>query len=364
MKLLWLQIIVFLFSIHNAEAQNISWFYGTWYGETYFPNGPITKRIIVRMNVTKVRGNTFTATMANLYPNDTTIRLERELTGKIIKRKLIVTHSEETYIRDPRTRNFWQDCSSCPTISDFSITNSDVVIKITTTNCSDICNGETIFKRDTSHFDLSSKIELAKWFVLPAKNTITKVDKKKNDSLIITERKPILKDSVITNSNAKKQVVNQPGKPVKKDTTKEFFAKRLLVVKDTSAAVLQTKKDTIPEALTDRKTNLVNTYQVTSPHIIIQLFDNAEIDGDMVSVFHNGQRIVERQTLTHKAITYSIDASAKNKHHEFVMVAENLGLTPPNTALMRITAGNQKFELEISSDFNNNAEIAIDYTGE
>ena len=121
--------------------------------------------------------------------------------------------------------------------------------------------------------------------------------------------------------------------------------------------------DTIRHELTNRATNLIKTFSVSSPNIVVQLYDNAEIDGDVVSVFHNGKLIADHQSLTHKAITLHITATRQSKHHEFVMVAENLGLIPPNTALMRITAGDQKFEVEISSDFENNAKINIDYTG-
>ena len=122
-------------------------------------------------------------------------------------------------------------------------------------------------------------------------------------------------------------------------------------------------KDTIPAAIIQRDTKLITTYQVSSPHINVQLFDNGEIDYDAVSVYYNGRLIINNQTLTHKAINFSIDASAVNRHHEFILIAETEGMIPPNTALMRITAGNQHYELEVSSNTKRNAKIAIDYTG-
>src|SRR3954449_6695411 len=36
-------------------------------------------------------------------------------------------------------------------------------------------------------------------------------------------------------------------------------------------------KDTIPAAITQRTNNLVTTYQVSSPHIVVQLFDEGQI---------------------------------------------------------------------------------------
>ena len=363
MKLL-VMLLILSFCIGDAEAQNTSWFYGTWNGETYFPNGPITRRIIIKLQVTSLSGNRFTAKLDNFYPNDTTVRLEREVAGTIANKNFVITSNEETYIRDPRTQNFWYDCTQCPMQSVFSINSDKVEIKITTINCGDVCNGETVFTRDTSDLDPAQKIQLAKWLGLPANLPVVKEPEKKKDTAIAIAKptiQPARKDSIITKPISRKDTAKMISKPVKKDTT--TIAATVLKT-DTAVRPAIAQKDTVPNALTDRTTNLIKTYQVTSPHITIQLYDNAEIDGDIVSVYHNGKLIIDHQTLTHKAITLTINASPQSRHHEFVMIAENLGLIPPNTALMRITAGGQKFEVEISSDFDNNAKIAIDYIGE
>ena len=364
MKLLLL--LIFLLSVSYSEAQNTSWFHGTWRGETYFPNGPITKRIIITMEVTKLTGNDFTATIANLYPNDTTVRLERVVTGKIVKKQLVIVSNEQTYIRDARTQSFWNDCTSCATQSNFSIGGGKLEIKISTVNCSNECDGETVFSRDTSDLDSTQKIQLANWLGLPVNKPVATDAKTKPDSAIAIKKALPAKDTAMAKKIKKDTIaaIVKSTKIIKKDTTQIAAVKRNQTKKDTLIPPLLPQKDTLPTALSTRTTNLINTFSVTSPHIVLQLYDNAEIDGDMVSVYHNGKLIVDHQTLTHKAITLTINATAADAHHEFVMVAENLGLTPPNTALLRITAGSQKFELELASDFDNNAKIAIDYTGE
>jgi hypothetical protein len=132
----------------------------------------------------------------------------------------------------------------------------------------------------------------------------------------------------------------------------------------TTPAMPSPVKDTIPSAITQRSTSLITTYQVSSPHIEVQLFDNGQIDGDAVSVYYNGKIITNNQTLTHKAITFTLEASSASRHHEFILISENEGSVPPNTALMRIKAGSQQFELTVSSNSVHNAKIAIDYIGE
>ncbi|HEY2727310.1 MAG TPA: hypothetical protein VGI61_09065 [Parafilimonas sp.] len=117
------------------------------------------------------------------------------------------------------------------------------------------------------------------------------------------------------------------------------------------------------KALTSRNSILLQTYHINSPDILIELFDNGEIDGDRVSVYHNNTIIVSNQTLGIKPITLNIHADTANREHEFVLVAENLGSIPPNSALMRITAGKQIYKLTVNTDMKTNARIVFYYDG-
>jgi hypothetical protein len=119
----------------------------------------------------------------------------------------------------------------------------------------------------------------------------------------------------------------------------------------------------VEKALTSRTNVLLQTYHITSPDILIELFDNGEIDGDRVSVYHNNEIIVNNQTLGTKAITLNIHADTANREHEFVLTAENLGSIPPNSALMRITAGKQIYKLSVNTDMKTNARIVFYYDG-
>jgi hypothetical protein len=112
-----------------------------------------------------------------------------------------------------------------------------------------------------------------------------------------------------------------------------------------------------------RETELIRTYQVDSPHIQVDLFDNGEIDQDIVSVYYNGQLIINHVTLTDTALSFHIEASAAHRYHEFILIAENEGSIPPNTALMRIKAGRQQYKLTVSTSSTKNAKVAIDYLG-
>ncbi len=117
----------------------------------------------------------------------------------------------------------------------------------------------------------------------------------------------------------------------------------------------------VPKDLKERSNNLVKTLITSSPDIKIELFDNGEIDGDTITVYDNNQVIAYRQGLTNKPITLNIKASEFVPVHEFVMVANNLGSIPPNTALMVVTTGGKRYEVFMSADEKKNAKVVIRY---
>ena len=94
--------------------------------------------------------------------------------------------------------------------------------------------------------------------------------------------------------------------------------------------------------------------------MVIDLYDNGEIDGDTVSVYHNNTLIVSRARLSAKAISFRFPVDGAHPHHELVMVANNLGSIPPNTSLMIITAKDKRYEVFISSSEQKNAKVVID----
>jgi hypothetical protein len=135
------------------------------------------------------------------------------------------------------------------------------------------------------------------------------------------------------------------------------------VTKKAVAPGTDSAKTSTVKAFETRTNVLLQSYHITNPDILVELFDNAEIDGDRVSVYHNNVLIVNNQTLTHEPITFKIHADSSNRVHEFVMIAENLGTIPPNTALMRITVGTQTYKLGVKTDLQTNAKIVFYYDG-
>jgi hypothetical protein len=112
--------------------------------------------------------------------------------------------------------------------------------------------------------------------------------------------------------------------------------------------------------LQPREKELVQTYKLDTSTIKIDLYDNAEIDDDTVSLFLNNTLLLYKKRLTDKALTLSVQAFP-GIEYELMMYADNLGRIPPNTALMVITSGTKKYELRVASSEQKSAVVKFVY---
>jgi hypothetical protein len=105
-----------------------------------------------------------------------------------------------------------------------------------------------------------------------------------------------------------------------------------------------------------RSTDLIKTIEIDNSTFKIDLYDNGDIDGDSISVFYNGKLLLSHKRLSDKPITLTLDAPV-GKEMELTMYADNLGIIPPNTALMVITDGDKRYEVRIASDLKKSGTI-------
>lgn len=106
-----------------------------------------------------------------------------------------------------------------------------------------------------------------------------------------------------------------------------------------------------------RKNTVIKTIEVDSKTIKVDLYDNGDIDGDFISLFYNGKLLLSNKKLTDKAITLNLDIDDEKGVNELLMYAENLGSIPPNTALMVVTDGTNRYEVRITSDLEKSGVI-------
>jgi hypothetical protein len=115
-----------------------------------------------------------------------------------------------------------------------------------------------------------------------------------------------------------------------------------------------------PLVLKTRDNPLVRRIETEASEIKIELYDNGEIDGDTISIYHNNELIRSHMRLSQKPISVAISVNPSQPHHEIVMVAENLGSIPPNTSVMIITTASNRYQVLISSSEQKNAKVVFD----
>ena len=120
-----------------------------------------------------------------------------------------------------------------------------------------------------------------------------------------------------------------------------------------------TVKKTIEEEFKIREKVIATDIPITGDSIELSFYDNAEIDGDSISLFLNNKLIFQHIRLTAAAYTIKLPVSELNETNELVMVAENLGSIPPNTSYMLAIVNNRRYEAMLKSTEETSAVIKL-----
>jgi hypothetical protein len=120
-------------------------------------------------------------------------------------------------------------------------------------------------------------------------------------------------------------------------------------------------KPNLPRTYLERKNELVREIKVDTGTIRLDFYDNGVVDGDTISVYINDMPVVSNKILSAKPVSASVRVDLQRRVQEVVMVGENMGSIPPNTALMIINAGDKRYQLYLTSDDRKNALVRFIY---
>jgi hypothetical protein len=101
--------------------------------------------------------------------------------------------------------------------------------------------------------------------------------------------------------------------------------------------------------------------KVDTGSIRLDFYDNAIVDGDSITVLVDNQVVFSHQRLTEKPLTTFVRVDLDSPFHEVEMIAENLGSIPPNTAILIITAGENRHQLTLNSTETKSAKVRFVY---
>jgi hypothetical protein len=224
--------------------------------------------------------------------------------------------------------------------------------------------------------------------------TVVEIKSKENESESISKQ-VAMTDRKITENKSNTQLVNpelktQNAEPSKttvvisipeKNSTKEATPKEVKQtavketqsgeIKATAAAnnIAETKaqvKTTEPEKLIalpsvieKRVNNTIQTVSVASDSLVLSFYDNGVVDGDSISVYVNGENVISKVKLKEAAVKKTIYLGNENAETKLTLVAENLGSIPPNTGLLIIQDGTDRYQIRFSADMETNASVII-----
>jgi hypothetical protein len=181
----------------------------------------------------------------------------------------------------------------------------------------------------------------------------------------ISTNKQLIKAN--NNTSSIKQKINKPKNQniiTKKDNLDSVAVTIIPEPKKEPKVEQSSAKIILPasiDVLTDRENKLANKVYVDAKEIIIEFYDNGEVDNDTISVYKDNQLVINRGRLSTKPIVLTLKFDDVNTFYELITVAENLGDIPPNTALMVINYGRKREEIFLTSDEKRNAKVIIEY---
>ena len=187
------------------------------------------------------------------------------------------------------------------------------------------------------------------------KDTVAKI------TPVVAIKDTIAKKVVATKPVAKKDtVVAEPMivTQAKQAATNELSKEEILKALD-SLAKLKIEQERIVAYLTLRINNKPIDVYVSSDSVTVELYDNGVHDQDSVSVIYNNRIVVDRQELkVNQPIKFKLKVDSNMKNNELVMVAENLGTEPPNTAVMFITEkSGKRQQIILNTDMTHNGVV-------
>jgi len=170
---------------------------------------------------------------------------------------------------------------------------------------------------------------------LPVKPAEELIGIKEETPKIIATEKPTQKETVppekINPVIEKPQPVVKPAEPLKAPTIEEKFVTRQKV--------------------------FIKEIPVSGDSIELRFYDNAEIDGDSISLFLNDKLLFQHIKLTANAYAIKLAVQDLNERNELVMVAENMGAIPPNTSYMVAIVNGHRQDAYLASTEGSSAMI-------
>jgi len=276
---------------------------------------------------------------------------------KIAVKKIILNRKDSVFnISDDKLvyNNFTTRSRSIKTFCELSIKMVDTIMVLSGpfhTRTRDLRAGDE---------DLSTgTITLQKQNRQAQTRLISKLDSLKlSNTLAFSNPEAIIKEKPIV-AVSEKEAPAVAGNPVK--DLKAVKVQQQVGFENTASTIPNNQK-TIGAAaeIALRKTEAIRTIDFKSDSLVLVLYDNGIVDGDTVSVVLNDEVIIPKQGLTEQAYRKVIKIPpSMGDSLQLVIYAENLGSIPPNSGLLIIEDGSDRYEVGFMGDMTKSPAVIL-----
>ncbi len=104
----------------------------------------------------------------------------------------------------------------------------------------------------------------------------------------------------------------------------------------------------LPKEFEGRRISYVKNLTFDTERLKVKVWDHQEEDGDIVSIYLNGNLVLSKHLLTNSQQEFDIELDSE-KPNDFLLYAHNLGEVSPNTVSVEITSDKKSEKMTLNS---------------
>ncbi len=135
-----------------------------------------------------------------------------------------------------------------------------------------------------------------------------------------------------------------------------FSQSKELPRRRTSSSIKSPTKNSAQRKNVLRDLDMLNKFRFKDDSVMIKIFNNGMIDGDVISLIVNVNIVFEKIKLTTNPLSYELMASCASQF-QIECYSDNLGEIPPNTGLITISSASKTSEVLLSSDLKSRLSL-------
>lgn len=202
---------------------------------------------------------------------------------------------------------------------------------------------------DFVHFNIGYEFPLKKWDPKDKMDKKADKDRKAQNKQVETQRKE--------EEKARLKAEKEEGERVKSEA--KALAKQQEVEKNKEE--LKTDASGTPKELEGRKISVQQEFEVATSEIKLEIWDDgAEIDGDSIKIYFNGEWIVTDFGLTKEKQFITLQLNEKGKNY-LIVYAINEGVHPPNTAAVSFFNGEKEVRFRVHSKMDESGAVSFKF---